>query len=191
MSTHSVSNPRHSSSAGTPSGPLVIATDGSCLRNPGGPSGWAWYADDGCWEAGGFDPGTNQQAELLAVLAALRNIPLDVPLTIRMDSQYALKSCTLWIAGWKKRGWKKADGQPVMNLEIMQALDAAMAARRAPFKMEWVRGHLGDLYNENADYLCGQAARAVARKQVANPGPGWGSGPTGTVSRLDPHPKTR
>jgi ribonuclease HI len=165
-----------------------VSTDGSCLKNPGGPSGWAWYAGDNCWESGGFNPGTNQQAELLAVLAALKNIPLDIPIVIRMDSQYALKSCTQWMAGWKKKGWKKADGQPVMNLEIMQALDAAMAARTAPFKMEWVRGHRGDMYNENADYLCGQAARASARNQSANPGPGWGAGPDGQVSRLDPRP---
>ena len=31
--------------------PIVVATDGSCLTNPG-PGGWCWYADDDRWAAG-------------------------------------------------------------------------------------------------------------------------------------------
>jgi ribonuclease HI len=161
---------------------VLVATDGSCLRNPGGPSGWAWYVDDGCWSAGGITVGTNQQAELAAVLAALTQIPAHVPLQIVTDSQYALKACTVWMAGWKAKGWRKSDGQPVMNLALMQALDEAMAARTAPFTMVWTRGHQGDVPNENADHRCGQAARSVAAGRDVDRGPAWGTGPTGIMT---------
>lgn len=156
-----------------PSDFVTIATDGSCLKNPGGASGWAWFVSETCWAAGGIKTGTNQQAELMALLAALRAAPTDVPVLLLMDSQYALKAATEWIPSWKKRGWKKADGSPVMNLELMQDIDRALAARTAATKFKWVRGHQGNPLNERVDFLCGRAARQVARALPVEPGPGW------------------
>jgi ribonuclease HI len=117
--------------------------------------------------------GTNQQAELTAVLAALRGIPLDAPLRIETDSEYSLKSCTKWIPSWKKRGWKKSDGSAVANLDLMIDLDRAMAARTAPLEIVWVRGHNGHEGNEEADRIAGEAARAVSGKRKISTGPGW------------------
>lgn len=178
---------------------ITVSTDGSCLKNPGGASGWAWYSSDGCWAAGAFPVGTNQQAELLAVLHALQDVPLDLPLLIIADSKYALNSCTTWIRSWKAKGWRKADGKPVMNLELMQALDAAMAARRAQISFRWVKGHTGDVMNENADFRCGEAAHAIQKHAAVNEGPGWGTGPTDTQTAPPstakpghaPRPRTR
>lgn len=175
-------NPEHDPLALSAREPVSISTDGACLKNPGGPSGWAWYASDNCWAAGGFAVGTNQQAELLGMLAALTQIPHDIPLKILTDSQYTLKACTVWMKAWKARGWKKADGQPVMNLDLMQALDRAMATRTAKFTIEWVKGHAANPMNENADYRCGNAARATAGGREVEAGPGWGSGPDGKVT---------
>jgi ribonuclease HI len=152
---------------------VIVATDGSCLRNPGGPSGWAWYVDEDNWAAGGFTVGTDQQAELTAVLSALRGIPLNVNLRIETDSEYALKSCTKWIAGWKKKNWKKADGSPVSNLDLMVDLDIAMEARTGTIEIVWVRGHNGHPGNEAADRITGEAARAVSGKRKVITGPGW------------------
>lgn len=117
--------------------------------------------------------GTNQQAELMAVIAALRSVPPHVPVQILMDSQYALKSATEWIPSWKKRGWKKADGKPVMNLELMQDLDRALLARTAATNFKWVKGHRGHTLNERVDTLCGTAARQIQRGVHVTPGPGW------------------
>jgi len=39
---------------------VLVATDGSCLRNPGGPTGWAYVRSDGHWAYGGDPVGTNQ-----------------------------------------------------------------------------------------------------------------------------------
>ena len=55
--------------------PVLVATDGSCLRNPGGPTGWAWVRADGAWASGGRPEGTNQIGELMAVVLALTDHP--------------------------------------------------------------------------------------------------------------------
>lgn len=156
-----------------PSGWVAVATDGSCLRNPGGASGWAWFVDRENWAAGGMTVGTNQQAEILAVIKALEMIPLHLPLWIQADSQYAINSATVWLAGWKKRGWKKSDGKPVMNLELMQRLDQALSARTGPIQFDWVPGHAGISANEVADTLCGAAAHAIRDREPVIEGPGW------------------
>ena len=102
---------------------IIAAADGSALGNPG-PAGWAWYVDDTCWAAGGWAHGTNNKGELTAVLDLLQQTAhLDDDLLVYCDSTYVINSVTKWMHGWKQRGWKKRDGQLVLNVEIMQALD--------------------------------------------------------------------
>ena len=150
---------------------ILAAADGSALGNPG-PAGWAWYVDDGHWAAGGWPHGTNNQGELTAVLDLLEQTAgADDDLVIYCDSTYVIKSITQWMPGWKRKGWKKGDGKPVMNLEIMQALDRAMTGRRVRF--EWVKGHSGHELNEEADRLANGAATAWQRGAAPDPGPGW------------------
>ena len=126
-----------------PAAPLTIATDGSCLKNPGGASGWAWVADDGRWFAAGQPTGTNQVAELWGVLAALRDFPLD-PLTIQIDSVYAMKCATTWAQGWARNGWRNRAGDPVSNLALVQAIFTQMKRRKDAglvTRFEKVPGH--------------------------------------------------
>lgn len=154
---------------------LTAAADGSALGNPG-PAGWGWYIDEDRWAAGGWPHGTNNQGELTAILdllAQTAHVPDD--LVIYCDSQYAINSITKWMPGWKKRGWRKGDGKPVLNVEIMKALDARMtqfaaAGRRVEFR--WVKGHAGHPLNEAADRLANGAASAYARGEVPEGGPG-------------------
>jgi len=111
---------------------IIAAADGSALGNPG-PAGWAWYIDDNHWAAGGWEHGTNNMGELKAVLdlfEATAHMP-ERKLVVYCDSQYVINSLTKWMPGWKSRGWKKADGKPVLNRELLQELDAATAARLA------------------------------------------------------------
>ena len=92
--------------------------------------------------AGGWAHGTNNKAELTAVLDLLQQTAhLDDDLLVYCDSTYVINSVTKWMAGWKRRGWRKGDGKPVLNVEIMVALDEAMAGRRVRFA--WVKGHSG------------------------------------------------
>lgn len=165
-----------------------VFTDGSALRNPG-PSGWAWWAHDGSWSAGPLPHGTNQQAELIAILMALRSVPLDARLEIVSDSQYAINSATKWIDGWKRAGWLTAGRKPVANLTIMKKLDEAMAARVAPWTATWVKGHSGVAGNERADRLANDAAQAAKSGKKALLGPGWTSFTAPPVTPKTPAPR--
>ena len=150
---------------------IIAAADGSALGNPG-PAGWAWYIDDSRWRCGGWKRGTNNQGELTAVLDLLRQTAhSDEPLHVLCDSQYVINSVTKWMKGWKRKGWKKADGKPVLNVEVMKALDEAMQGREVTF--EWVKGHAGHALNEKADALANGAAKAYSSRQVPEPGPGF------------------
>ncbi|MCU1526979.1 MAG: ribonuclease, partial [Frondihabitans sp.] len=105
------------------------------------------------------------------------------------DSQYAIKACTEWMAGWKRKGWRKADGKPVMNVEIIKELDQALQGRRVKF--EWVRGHVGHEMNEAADIRARTAAEAFQARRAVPSGPGWPGKPVTTVSAeaaQDPEP---
>lgn len=150
---------------------IIAAADGSALGNPG-PAGWAWYVDDECWAAGGWKRATNNQGELTAVLELFRaTAHLDDDLVIMCDSQYVINSVTKWMRGWKAKGWRKSDGKPVMNLELLQQLDAALVGRR--YRFEWVKGHVGHVLNEAADIRARGAAEAYQRGVAVPCGPGW------------------
>ncbi|MDJ0393777.1 ribonuclease H [Rhodococcus sp. G-MC3] len=141
---------------------IIVSTDGSCLRNPGGAIGWAWVDHTGPSASGGEPSGTNQIAELRALLEAVLAHPGDEPMLIESDSQYAIKCASEWLPGWKRKGWKTAGGSPVSNLELIKNIDRAITERTGPVRFRWVRGHVGNHFNEAADVLAGEAARAVA-----------------------------
>ncbi|ALV44288.1 DUF4440 domain-containing protein [Arthrobacter alpinus] len=151
---------------------IVAAADGSALGNPG-PAGWAWYVDETCWRAGGWPHGTNNMGELMAVLDLFKStahMPAE-PLHILCDSQYVINSVTKWMPGWKRKGWKKSDGKPVLNLELLKEIDAALVGRKYTF--EWVKGHAGHHLNEAADDRARDAATAYQAKRSPNAGPGF------------------
>ncbi|MET4637571.1 RNase H family protein [Mycetocola sp. 2940] len=150
---------------------ITAAADGSALGNPG-PAGWAWYVDDAHWQAGGWKHATNNMGELKAVLELFRaTAHLDDDLLVLCDSQYVINTVTKWMRGWKAKGWRKGDGKPVMNLEIIQELDEVMAGRR--YRFEWVRGHAGHPMNEAADARARAVSEAFQAGRPIPHGPGW------------------
>ena len=152
---------------------IIAAADGSALGNPG-PAGWAWYIDDDHWASGGWAHGTNNMGELKAVLdlfEATASRP-EAKLRVYCDSQYVINSLTKWMPGWKKKGWKKSDGKPVLNRDLLEALDAALAGR--DYEFIWVKGHAGHELNEKADSLANGAARAYQEGCEPAHGPGFG-----------------
>jgi ribonuclease HI len=156
---------------------IIAAADGSALGNPG-PAGWGWYVDDDRWACGGWPHGTNNMGELTAVLDLLQQTAgTDEELLVYCDSTYAINSITKWMPGWKRRNWRKGDGKPVQNVEIMKALDAAMQGRRVRF--EWVKGHAGHELNEQADRLANSASIAYSQGKQPDPGPGFAVGSSG------------
>ena len=152
---------------------ITAAADGSALGNPG-PNGWAWYIDDANWAAGGSPHGTNNQGELQAVLELLRaTATADEKLVIECDSRYVIDSVTKWMPGWKRRGWRKADGAPVLNRELLEGIDEALRGREVRF--EWVKGHAGHPLNEAADERANAAAKAYQQQTEPARGPGFRS----------------
>ena len=141
---------------------IIVSTDGSCLRNPGGAIGWAWVEHTGPQASGGAASGTNQVAELTALLEAIRSHPGDEPLLIESDSQYAIKCASDWLPGWKRKGWRTSSGGEVRNLALIQQIDRLIDSRPGPVRFRWVRGHVGNYFNEQADALAGTAAREAA-----------------------------
>ena len=151
---------------------ITAAADGSALGNPG-PAGWAWYIDDDRWAAGGWKHGTNNMGELKAVLELFRATSgVDDDLLVLCDSQYVINSVTKWMPGWKRKGWRKADGKPVLNVELLKELDEAIAGRR--YRFEWVKGHVGHELNEAADERARAVATAFQRGTAVPTGPGFG-----------------
>jgi ribonuclease HI len=150
---------------------IIAAADGSALGNPG-PAGWAWYVNDSCWAAGGWPHATNNQGELKAVLELFTaTAHLDEDLLVLCDSQYVINSVTKWMPGWKKKGWRKGDGKPVMNVELLKEIDAALVGRR--YRFEWVKGHANHPLNEAADSRARAVAEAFQRRAPIPSGPGW------------------
>jgi ribonuclease HI len=171
---------------------IYAAADGSALGNPG-PAGWAWYVDDDCWASGGWPRGTNNMGELMAVLDLLQQTAhLDDDLHVYCDSKYVIDSVTKWMAGWKRKGWKKSDGKPVLNVELMKALDEAMDGRRDRVRFEWVKGHAGHTLNEAADARANAAATAYQRGSEPNTGPGFSGSstahPAAAVGQVEKEP---
>jgi ribonuclease HI len=153
---------------------ITAAADGSALGNPG-PAGWAWYIDDNNWAAGGWKHATNNQGELKAVLELFRaTAHVDDELLVLCDSQYVINSVTKWMRGWKAKGWRKADGKAVMNLELLQEIDEALVGRR--YRFEWVKGHANHPLNEAADARARAVSEAYQRNAPIPTGPGFVAG---------------
>jgi len=142
--------------------PWVVYADGACAPSNPGPAGWGLVliAPDGGGETDHFGfigHGTNQIAELTAAIEGLSRVPAGEAVELVSDSQYVLKGLGEWRAGWERRGFRNAKGEPVANLALWKRLFALADARRVSTR--WVRGHNGDVLNERADALAGQALR--------------------------------
>jgi len=137
---------------------LVCFTDGACSAN-GQAGARAAYAvvwpDAPAYDVAARLSGsvqTNNRAEYTAALAALqsaerRDPKRRLPLTIYSDSKLLIDSVTKWMAAWKRRGWRKSDGDVVANADLLQALDEAIARRSGGVKWVHVAAHTG-----RADY---------------------------------------
>ena len=143
-------------------GLVEIFTDGACSGNPG-PGGWGAVLRYGSTErelSGGEPLTTNNRMEMMAAIAALEALKRPSRVALTTDSEYLKNGITVWIHGWKKRGWKTAAKKPVKNVDLWQRLEAAV--ERHQVQWHWVRGHDGHPENERADALA-RAAIAARR----------------------------
>jgi len=102
----------------------------SCAGRKGG---WAALVRQGGEEtvlSGGLSSTTANQLDLMGAIAALERLPPGTSVAIYTGSDYLRNGALRWIAGWKRRGWKTQEGQPVQNRELWERLEKAMAAHR-------------------------------------------------------------
>ena len=138
--------------------PIVLFTDGAAKGNPG-PGGWGAIIvtpDERVTELGGGSPHTtNNKMELGGVIAALRHVADESgPVAVYTDSTYVIQGITQWVWGWRKRGWKTAQGTDVLNRDLWEELSSLTGARpKGTLDWRWVRGHVGTPGNERCDEI--------------------------------------
>jgi ribonuclease HI len=130
----------------------TVYTDGSCLKNPGGPGSYAaaiFRGGEMIEELSGGDAiTTSNRMEIMAAVVGLWAVREPSVITLYSDSQYVIKTLT---QGWKRR----------KNVDLWARLDQAAKPHRITWK--WIRGHNGNPGNDRADQLANQAARLHAR----------------------------
>ncbi len=137
---------------------IVVYTDGGAIGNPG-PGGYGAVIKDGKQFSGGYNLTTNNRMELMAVIVVLEFLQGEKnPIVLHSDSRYVLNGITKgWAKGWKKRGWKKSDGNPAVNPDLWARLLDLLPGLN--IKFQWVKGHAGDPLNEACDQLANSTAR--------------------------------
>lgn len=162
LHSHNNTHPR------TGDGVLKIFTDGSSHGNPG-PAGWAWFMDKNNYSCGFSPDATNQRMEMTAILEVLKSVPVDVPIEILTDSEFCVNAYTKWIVAWARNGWKKKDGSPISNSDLVVATARILAKRRKTTTVfTHVKAHCGIVNNEVVDKLANAAANA--QKDLKSPG---------------------
>ncbi len=106
---------------------VIVFTDGSFIKTKNKLlCGYGVYFPNGeienVAEPFTIEPLTNQRAELYAIYKALEMITgklIFKTVQIYTDSEYSMKSLTVWIDSWEKNGWKTAGKKSVKNLDII------------------------------------------------------------------------
>ncbi|MDD6187772.1 MAG: ribonuclease HI [Oscillospiraceae bacterium] len=133
---------------------VEIFTDGACSGNPG-PGGWgAILRYNGVEKelSGGERQTTNNRMELCAVLNALSALKEPCEAVLTSDSKYVIDSVSKgWVYSWQKKGWKKSDGKPALNVDLWEKLLPLLEMHNVTFV--WIKGHAGHPENERCDAL--------------------------------------
>ncbi|CAO1630111.1 unnamed protein product [Parajaminaea phylloscopi] len=146
---------------------VSVYCDGASAGNgrKGAAAGWGvWFADDGPLSQLNESrrlPGpvqTNNRGELMAIIRAVQLAPEDCALTIHTDSQYSIQAINSWQHGWREKKWRRSDGGPVQNKDLIRRLERELRGRKIRPVLKYVKGHAGFYGNEMADRLATHGA---------------------------------
>ena len=107
---------------------------------------------------------TNQRAELYAIYKGIKKVVLNFEieqLNIYTDSEYSIKSLTIWINNWKQNNWKNANKKEVANQDLIKKIDIYLQKYIGKIFFHHVRSHTGkkdyaSIGNSKADDLATQ-----------------------------------
>ena len=133
---------------------VIIYTDGACSGNPG-PGGYCAILTYGGFEkvvSGGEKETTNNRMELSAIVFGLRALKEPCEVRIVTDSKYFSDALEKgWLYGWAKKGWKRADGKPVLNTDLWGEILSLLKTHKVT--VDWIKGHAGHPMNERCDKI--------------------------------------
>jgi ribonuclease HI len=133
----------------------IYYTDGSASPNPGD-GGWAVVLDGKTVASGAAKNTTNIRMEGYALGAAIQaGEKAGKSYKIITDSQFWCNVLTKWAPGWEQNGWKKKSRGKIENLDLVKKLFGLYGEAKP--KIEWTRGHVGDVGNELADVAANRA----------------------------------
>ena len=133
---------------------VTLYTDGACSGNPGigGYAGILIYGDIKREYNGGELSTTNNRMEVMAVILGLKRLKYPCKVDVYSDSAYTVNAfASGWIYGWRKNGWKKADGKPVLNEDLWRELYDLTTDHEVTFHK--VAGHADNELNNRCDEL--------------------------------------
>jgi ribonuclease HI/retron-type reverse transcriptase len=137
---------------------VTISTDGSIFSDghrkgkDQGPGGWSFVVHDtGEKKAGRATSATNNRMELQAVIEAIRSVDPKKSIIIKTDSQYVSDTV-------------RRDSAIKSNSDLWKEYQELVRSRRS--RVDWVKGHSGDPYNEEADRLAREQAKAASRETM-------------------------
>lgn len=138
---------------------IQIYTDGACSGNPG-PGGYGvvlCYGEHRKELGAGFARTTNNRMELSAAIAGLAALREPCAVKLYSDSSYLVNAVVKkWLPRWKRCGWRKADKQPVANVDLWEKL--LLLTARHPTEFIWVKGHASNVLNNRCDELARNAS---------------------------------
>ena len=154
--------------------PLKIYTDGSCYPSPR--RGGIGVRFVGVNELGdeviddvelpGFKGATNNQMELYACIAGLRealeyrDLSLVSGFEIYTDSLYVADNYKSAMFEWPTNRWRNRQDRPVLNAELWKDL-VKLIRKSSPRRVDihWIKGHSKDSHNKAVDKLAKKSAK--------------------------------
>ncbi|USS84793.1 ribonuclease H family protein [Fructilactobacillus myrtifloralis] len=160
---------------------IVVFTDGGS-RNHGNvagghvqasdPAAWAYlidYAGRQHADSAGEWGVTNNKMEITALVKALQWLRAHdfqhEQVGVVSDSRYVLNAIQKgWLAGWQRRGWKRAAGE-LKNKELWQQL-AALLTEFTHLQLAWTKGHATNQGNVYVDERLNQTMDQMERERA-------------------------
>lgn len=138
---------------------IVVHTDGACYNNGKRNAkcgGGIWFGPNDPRNRALRIPGpdqSNQIGELAATIVAISTVPHFTPLEIVTDSTYVINGLTTYLHIWEDLGWIS-----IKNAALFKKAVHLLKQRTATTHFKWIKGHSGNLGNEESDALAKRGA---------------------------------